>query len=384
MTERYSILRVYALVAVQIAVAVATAILVPLVFFQSDASAREFNIASQVMISILAALVVLLAPVSTLVGQILIEQRRVAARLAAQRKAAAESELVAADLLRIQVSLARVHGVDSGNLFFTLVSQDISDMADRVEGCARRRVLECQSSYRTTDPLLGGLSPEAKCRFFHYADNHHFMLAPGGHSLDFQDKLTHRLVAHKLGSVDRLVVVANGAEASGVLTWLLALFHRDIPGYQLRHVSRSTFDRKRGETGVRAQRVDVGIYGSNIVYVSEQTPATENELERMEPRGKFSTNPTDVTMYLRLFREAWDVATEAPQAPLDALAERLRIVTGGRAGRGRLIIANVQVLESVLQRPLPTMWDVVKDDDEARTQFEDFVQRFPGGSSAAA
>ena len=373
----------YILAGVQILVAVGTAILLPLVFFQSTAASREFDTSAQVIISILAAMMVLLAPVPVLLGQSLSELRVTAARLAAERQRSARVELVTGDLLRIQSAMTHVRTIDSGDLLFTLLGLEIGDLAERVDECARRRSLDCRPSYRMTDPLLDGLEVGSDLHFFHYADNHDWVLDIGGHSLDFQEKVAQRIETGKLQSVRRIIVVGTEAEASDVRTWVYCLFHRGARGFDYRVVTRPTFDRKRGETGVRLPRVDVGVYGHSYLFVSLQSPAAEDDVDRIAPHGILSTDSIEIGLYERLFREAWDAGQELSTPVLDALAEHLRASKALGLGADGAKLDSLARLEMALEHGLPSMTDVITNASEGvRAEFWAFVRRFPSAAQA--
>lgn len=377
--------RIAIFVSIQIIVAIGTAVLLPLIFFQSPAANRDFSTSSQVIISILAAMLVLIAPLPVLLRQTSVQQDDLAHFVDGERVHLASLDLVTSDLLRIQTALPHVQTVDPGNLFSTLLGEELSKLAEKVEECARKRTLEIWPSYATTDPLLRSLMAggDVGCEFFHYTDNQKFFLDPGGHSLDFQEKLHQTVRAHRLGTIRRLLIVGTQAEAEDAQTWLLGLFYRDCPGYDYRVISRTLFDVKRTELRIRRQRVDVGVYSSRYLYMSDQAPDAADIEYRTQPNGTICSDPAEVQTYHRLFRECWEAGRRLPPAPTTALSAWIRGFTGGRGAGSSTKLSSFQRLNTVLRQPIPEMRELVKG-DEALGQFDDFVTSFAPGRVAEA
>jgi hypothetical protein len=358
--------------AIQVIVAIGTALLLPLTL------SRGYPPSSQIIISALAATIILVAPVPILLRQAAIDQQDLAKFVSGERVHLASLDIVTTDLLRVQTALPHVQNVDPGNLFVPLLMEELSTLADRVEGCARQRRLEVLPSYRTTDPLLRALntSESGECEFFHYADNHRFFFEHGGHSLDFNEKLHQAIQNSHNGMIYRLIVVSNQEEAEATETWLMGLFHRDSPTYDYGIISRSTLDVKRTELQIRPSRVDVGIYGHRYAYISEQAPDAPNEAHRMQPSGLISSEPTEVANYRRLFMEAWKSARRLPTGPLNALAVWLTTSTGSRGSGSAMRLNSYDKLQRVVERPLPNMLEVLAKNDSALNEFDNFVRYF--------
>lgn len=372
--------RIIVFVGVQIIVAIGTAILLPLVFFQSTAASREFSTASQTIIAILAAMLVILVPMPILIRQASVQQDDIAHFISGERVHLASLDIVTTELLRIQTALPHVQAIDPANLFGTLINEEISSLAERVEECARKSTLEIWPSYQTTDPLLRAVTmgEDGECNFFHYTDNQKFFLDPGGHSLDFQDKLHQAVRIHRLATIKRLLIVGSQAEAAAIDTWLLGLFYRDCPGYDYRVISRILLDVKRTELRIRRQRVDVGIYNSKYVYISDQAPDATDPAYRMQPNGLICSDPSEVRLYLRLFREAWVVGRRLPSAPIAALGAHLRGFSGGRGAGGTTKLNSFQRLNEVLRQPPSNMRGILQNTETLR-EFDEFVSAFTPG-----
>jgi hypothetical protein len=366
--------RSYIFAGIQALIALGTAVLLPLIFFQSAAAAAAFPPSSRIIISILAGMVVLLTPLPALLAQSLLEQRQVAERVEEGQRRSGRVELLTGDLLRIQSALVHAATIDRSNLFLKLIGQQVGQLAEDVEECARKKTLTLRPTILMTEPIFDGLDAHDELEFFHYADNHDWVLEVGGHSLDIQDKLLQRIRTGKLASVSRIIVVGSPYETADTRTLTYCLFHDDTPGYDYKIISRSTFDRKRVDTGVRLQRVDVGIYGRNYVYISHQSPTAADELDRVAPRGILSADQSAIDTYRLLFREAWGAGDHLPPAVLNILKQQLRTADKSSPTANDWSLDDVRKLQAALQQQIPQMHELVRDNERVRMEFEAFMR----------
>lgn len=372
---------------VQAVLVIATSILLPLVFFNSQTAQKEFSTASQVIITVLAAVLVFVVPLGTLLTRALVEQRqlmrltnehqdRLALLTNEQRERANWARTNRAELLKIDGALSQLNQM----LFKDLLAEDVGALANRVIAAVQEGTLECRPSYRITDRLLDSLDSDTICFFVHYTDNEEFFLKVDGHSLEFQEQLLRRIREAKLGGVRRLLVIGSREEAEDTQTWLLGLYHRDSPKHVYRVISKATFDAKRREVEtIREDRVDVGIYGHHHVYVSDQSPHATNVDDRSGPHGRILVKESKMAPYRRLFDEAWLAGTELPPGPLAALGPRIGVLSGGKGAAGQAGVSSVASLSKLIDH-LPPMKEVVSQSADASTEFAAFVERWsPGG-----
>jgi hypothetical protein len=218
-----------------------------------------------------------------------------------------------ADLKRISDGLDHMCRRDPSRLLANLFEASSHELGNRITKSADTLELELSPRLGDTREMLSCLNGDV-CRFVHYLDNTPFLI-DNQHSVQFWEDLHEKIKARDVRRVERLFVLRR--DESAAFSQLQDESNRRLIGmHQTERNYYCTIIDGRGYDELQLQhfptgiRFDVGIYGEQFMYVSEQIPAAEPHTAAADVVGRLVADPERIAQCLRFFNDCWRQALE--------------------------------------------------------------------------
>lgn len=297
--NRRGLKREYWVVFGQLIVIVGSTVALPLwVFNRSNSSQDLLNLVVGFTIFVVVAVAPLSAVLTTIAGTVHSLREEQLYRQAEFGRV----QHLDLELSLIQDAYRKLASEERGTLLQSVIGAQVQGVRQHAESCATTRSLEVGSNLLTTEPLLSSLKSDDVCRFVHYCDNHEYLMGP--HSLDFFRRVAEMARLRQVHSVRRIIIVNTKLELMDPMTWILATFHEDAPGYEYRLLYYDDYVALQREIGTVAARLDIGLFGVRYLYISSQDPHASGTLHG-SPFGRFIFATEEVERYRQFFDNCW-------------------------------------------------------------------------------